>query len=197
MGHRPMATRLAFHEDSAHDLGMRVSLFALLVCVLMPVTGFADQTETDLMAQAQRAYIAHDYDTAKDLFGQVIQIDPQNTLAIQYLRNIRQVQAGMPSPPSGDPVQSLMLKQVNLKGATFSSALDFFKQQAAAQSVTVSFVSQLPPEQMQRPITLNLTNIPFLDALTYLCQMDGATYRQDPYAIVILPASAAAAAPGQ
>ncbi|MGA3171865.1 MAG: hypothetical protein ABSE62_12740 [Chthoniobacteraceae bacterium] len=42
---------------------MRVFLFVLLVCVLAPVIGFADESETNLVAEAQRAYIAHDYDT--------------------------------------------------------------------------------------------------------------------------------------
>jgi hypothetical protein len=37
---------------------------------------------------------------------------------------------------------------------------------------------------------LSLSNIPFLDALRYLCQLNDATYTVEPYAIVIKPASA-------
>src|SRR5208337_4869542 len=139
------------------------------------------------MAQAQRAYLAGDYDTAKDLFSQVVELDPQNNLAIQFLRRIKLAQAGQAPTPAKDPLKQLVLPRVSLKNASFSAALDFLKQEAAKQSVSVSFVPQLPDAQLQHPITLSLGQIPFLDALNYVCQLDGAVYKIDPYAIVITP----------
>jgi len=145
------------------------------------------------MGQAQRAYIAGDYDTAKELFGEVLQADPHNTLAIQFLRSIRQREAGV-APVTKDPLKALILPKVELKDATFSSALDFFKHEAAAQSVTVSFVSQLPQPQMDHTVTLSLSQIPFLDALRYLCDLNHAVYKVERFAIVIMPVPAESAA---
>ena len=67
--------------------------------MVLPALGFADPTEPELMGQAQKAYVARDYETAKELFNEVLEIDPHNTLAIQYLRNIHLAEAGMPRSP--------------------------------------------------------------------------------------------------
>jgi hypothetical protein len=175
---------------------MRAFLLAASLCTLLPVLAVADPpTEPDLMAQAQRAYIADDDTTAIQLFAQVLQMDPQNTLAIQYLRKIRLREAGVAPTTTSDPVKNLVLPKVDLKNATFSSSLDFFKAEAAKQSVTVSFVPQLPPAQMDATVTLSLSQIPFLDALQYLCQLNNAAYKIERYAIVIVPAAAASPAP--
>lgn len=169
--------------------------FPLLAALLFaPVIANADPTVPQLMNQAQRSYLGGDYDTAKELFNEVLEIEPNNTLAIQYLRNIRIREAAL-APTNHDPLKGLILPSIQLKNATFSAALDFFKYQAAKQSVNVSFVAQLPEIQMERTVTLSLTQIPFLDALRYLCELDNADYRVDPYAIVIVPASAAGASP--
>ena len=169
---------------------MRGSLLIPVLCALLPVIGLADPTVPTLMGQAQRAYVGGDYDTATELFNEVLQLDPQNTLAIQFLRNIRLRQAGL-APAAKDPLKGLILPRVELKDATFAAALDFFKQEAARQSVTVSFVSQLPAAQMQHAVTLSLSQIPFLDALHYLCGLNSADYKVERYAIVIVPLSAA------
>ncbi len=139
------------------------------------------------MGQAQRAYLGGDFDTARELFGEVVEMDPHNTLAIEYLRNIRLREAGMAPAPAKDPVESLVIPRIEFKDATFSSALDFLKVAAAKQSVTISFVPQLPEAQMEHTVTLSLSQIPFLDALKYLCQLNDATYKVERYAIVILP----------
>jgi hypothetical protein len=174
---------------------MRAPLLIALILLPTLALAVADDTIPKLMGQAQRAYVAGDYDTAKGLFGQVLELQPNNTLAIQFLRAIRQREAGLPTPASHDPIGSLMIPKIDFKAATCSAALDFLKQKAAEQSVTVSFVSQLPAAQMEQTVTLNLNNIPFLDALHYLCQLNNATYKVERYAIVILPASAASPAP--
>lgn len=147
----------------------------------------ADVDEPTLMAQAQRAFIAGDYDTAKDLFTQVTEMDPHNTLAIRYLRNIRLRQAGQAPTPAHDDIETLVIPKIEFKDATFSSALDFFKQAAAKQSVAVSFVSELPEAQMNHTVTLNLQSIPFLDGLKYLCDLNHAVFTKQRYAIVITP----------
>jgi hypothetical protein len=173
---------------------MRAYLLAASLCTLLSVLALADPTEPELMAQGQRAFVGGDYDTATQAFTQVIEMDPQNTLAIQYLRKIRLAAAGAP-PAAKSSVDSLIIPKIDFKDATFSAALDFFKQEAAKQSVNVAFVPQLPPAQLQSPVTLSLSQIPFLDALHYLCQLNNATYKVERYAIVIMPAPAPGSSP--
>jgi hypothetical protein len=168
---------------------MRVFLRIASLCTFLAAVAMADPTEPQLMAQAQQAYLGGDYDTAVQLFTQVLELDPQNTLAIQYMRIIRVKLHGAQS--TKNPLKGLIIPRIDFRNATFSAALDFFRQEAAKQSVNVSFVPQLPPEQLNKPVTLSLSQIPFLDALNYLCQLDDATYRVEQYAIVILPAAAA------
>ncbi len=96
-----------------------------------------------------------------------------------------------------DQIGSLVLPKVEFREANFSSALGALRDQAAKQSVTVSFVSQLSAEQMQHPVTVSLTNIPFLEALRYLCSLNGATYKVEQYAIVITAAVAGASPAAQ
>jgi hypothetical protein len=166
---------------------MRASLLIASFSLLLTLPDFADPTVPELMGQAQKAYIARDYETASELFNEVLQTDPHNTLAIQYLRNIHIAQAGMPKVAK-DPIKELVIPQIDFKDATFSSALDFFKAAAAKQGVTVSFVPNLPEPQLEYKVTLNLSQIPFLDALRYLCELDHAVFKQEPFAIVITPA---------
>jgi hypothetical protein len=162
--------------------------------MLSPVLAVADPTVATLMGQAQRAYVGGDYDTAKELFNEVLEADPQNTLAIQFIRNINLREAGRPTTQK-NPIKGLILPKIEFKDATFATALNFFKEAAAKQDVTVSFVSKLPEAQMEHSVTLSLSNIPFLDGLRYLCELDGAIYDVEPYAIVISPVPAAVGAP--
>jgi hypothetical protein len=172
---------------------MRTYLFAALV--LLPTLAVAaDSSVPALMGEAQRAYAAGDYNTAKDLFGQVLQVDPHNTMAINFLRSIRLSQ-GVHPPVANDPLKAVIIPKIEFKDATFSSALDFMKAAAAKQSVSVSFVSQLPKPQMDHTVTLSLSQIPFLDGLHYLCALNDADYKVERYAIVIIPAAAASPAP--
>jgi hypothetical protein len=186
---------------------MRHSLLAALTVLLLPALSFAQGLSTSstgsdmissgtplpnegaLMAQGTVAYNNGDLNGAATFFIQVAQADPHNALAIQFLRKIRAgllIQQAAANPSS---VNNLVLPKITLNQATFGAALDFFKSQAAQQNVTVSFVTQLPAQQLLHPVTLNLSQVPFLDALNYLCQLNNATYRVDPYAIVILPKS--------
>ena len=140
---------------------MRAVLLVALLVPLLSLGVLADDSIPTLMSQAQRAYVASDYDTAKTLFNEVLEVQPTNTMAIQFLRAIRQRQAGMPSAPAKAPMKGLILAKIDFKDATFSTALDSFRQEAAEQGVTVSFVTQLPAAQMEHTVTLNLSKSRF------------------------------------
>jgi hypothetical protein len=166
---------------------MRLLPLVVSLCMLLPGLAFADAAEAQLMAQAQRAYLAGDLLNSAHLFQQVLATDPQNTLAIEFLRKIRAGAANAVAPPQNE-FSDLIFDKIAFNNASFEAALNLLKEQAAKHSVSVSFVPQLPESQMQHPVSLSLNNIPFLEALRYLCQLNGATYSVEPYAIVIKPA---------
>ncbi len=71
------------------------------VAAISPAPAEAGQPDVPyIIARAQQAYLAGDYDTAKGLFNQVLQLDPHNTLAIEFLHQIRnrKVTAASPAP---------------------------------------------------------------------------------------------------
>jgi hypothetical protein len=172
---------------------MRVPLIAAFLSILLPLAAMADATEATLLAQGQRAFLGGDYDTSAAAFAEVLRVDPHNAIALKFISAIHDKKAGIVHADN-DPLVNLTIPTVNLKDATFAASLDFLKHEAALRSVNVSFVSQLPAPQMDKPVTLSLTNVPFLEALRYLCTLNNAVYRIDPYAIVILPAPAVPAA---
>ena len=159
-------------------------LFPLFAVAVFVASAFG-QSAAQLSSEAQRAYVAGDIDTAKAKFKLALQIDPQNVAARNYLRIIQTQEAKAGGGAELEKKLRPLIVPVKFQDATFSSALEYLRQQAAKQSVPVSFVSQLPQEMMEHKVTLNLTNTPFLEALRYLCELNGAKARMEKYAIVI------------
>ena len=86
-------------------------------------------------------------------------------------------------------LKALILEKVDLKDATLGTAFQYLKQKAAKQSadkILVNFVVQLPPDfTTAQRVTLNLANIPFTEALHYLCEQVGVEYKIEKYAIIV------------
>ena len=168
-------------------------LIVVGLTLVLPASGFA-QSVDDLVAEAQRAFVSGHMDEAKDKFTQVLKLDPNNKTAESYMRMIKAHQ-----PKSGGTGQlekqlrGLILPKVEFRDATFSSALDYLKQQAAKQSVAVSIVVQ-PDVNKNDQVTLNLTSVPFTEALKYLCELVGATYTVETFAVVVKSKAPAPAA---
>lgn len=158
--------------------------FSLALLFFTAISAHA-QTATQLIVEGRRAYMSRDLDTARTKFQQLLETDPGNTTAIQFLRAIEIVEAK--ASAAGNTFDKVVLPQVEFRNATFREALDYLKQQAAKQNVAVSFVTQLPDETLAKPITLSLKNVPFTEALRYLCETSGAQYAIEKYAIVIKP----------
>lgn len=169
----------------------------LLIFLVSLIAGTASDAESasQLASEAQRSYLGGDLEAAKLKFKQALEIDPSNITAKNYLRMIavQEAKAGGGAPLERK-LRSLVLPAVKFRDATFSAALESLKQQAALQAVAVSFVTQLPPEMMAKLVTLNLSNVPFTEALRYLCELNGAKFVVEKFAILITPASAAAPA---
>jgi len=169
------------------------TIASLLVVAFAVTTAYANPQQ--LSSEAQRAYLAGDLATAKAKFQTVLEADPKNITAINYLRMIKTQEAQNGGSQLAKQLESLILPKVELKDASFSTALEYLKQRAADQKVAVSFVSQIPKETMDATsVSLNLRDAPFTESLRYICQMAGAIFVVEKYAVVIKSAPADAPA---
>ena len=166
----------------------RITALLLAVFTLSILPAAAQQSAT--LSQAQKAYLAGDIATAKPLFEQVLRDDPQNIAARNYLKAIllAEAQAG-PGAQVEKQLQALILPKVEFKDATLDSVLDALKQQAAKASggkIVPNFVVQAGVNK-SAPVTLQLTNIPFREAMRYVGDLVQADFVVDKYAIVVKP----------
>jgi len=147
------------------------------------------QSEQDLLNEAQRAYLQGDVDAAKQKFNLVVEMDPHNMIAQRYLGMIAVQEKSSDNPGASREKQlsNLILPHVDLKDASFSTALDYLKQSAAKLGQKdVSFVVQVPPDvAAAKTVTLSLSDIPFTEVLRYLGQLTGFKFTIDKYAIVV------------
>jgi hypothetical protein len=97
-------------------------------------------------------------------------------------------------------VSGVMIPEVHIKQASLSAALDMLRQRVAEHTggaAAVNFVVQEPEELQARPISLELSNVPFFAALRYVCYQAEAKFTVDKYAIVVSPAKLPGVPPAQ
>ena len=153
---------------------------------------------TQLVTEGQAAYQKGDIQGAKTAFQQVYELDSRNTVAIGYLRRIQVDEKTRPkSVPLERQLSTLVIPQIQFREATLGSALDYLRKSVDKQSggkLAVNFVVQLPPEQQNTQlVTLNLSNVPFNEALKYLGTVATLDFVYDKYAIIVKPKTEGAA----
>lgn len=166
----------------------------LLIAAAAPLPARA---QPSLSTEAQRAYMAGDYTTAKTKFQMILASDPRNAVARNYLRMIAvaEAQAG-PGAKLESRLKKLILPKVDLKEATLDASLDFLRQTAETVSggkIKTSFVLQTGVNPSAR-VTLHLSNIPFTEVLRYVGDLANVQFTVEKYAISVRPKSAAAEA---
>ena len=172
---------------------------ALLSAGLLLAFGQVAKAESSdtLLTEAQRAYLSGHVDEAKQKFQTVLALDPKNPTAQNYLRMIVAQEKNSEGAGPEKQLKALVLEKVELSDASLGAALKYLKLKAAQQSgdkIQVNFAIQLPAEfVMNQKVTLNLANIPFTEALHYLCDQVGIEYKIEKYAIVVKMKSPAAA----
>jgi hypothetical protein len=142
-----------------------------------------------VLTEAQTAMIRGDYEAAKRGFEMAYKLDPRNPTAIGGLKQVQIALAKQPGAPQVErELSQLIVPNVQFKEATFSAALDAMKKKATELSggkQNVNFVLQMPAEAQNTPVTLNLANVPFTEALRYLTELVGAKVEYQKFAIVI------------
>lgn len=171
-------------------------LFAGLV-LSTPSLFAAGESLQQIMTDAQTAYLQGDLATAKKNFEMVVQVDPKNQVARNYLRMIQTQQA---AAPKGNAIEkqlsTVILPKVDFREASIGSVFDFLRQQVPKVSnnkASVNFVLQVPDTTLQQQqVSLQLTNVPFTVALKYLCDLAELSAEYQQYAIKITPRGAGA-----
>jgi hypothetical protein len=156
---------------------------------------------SDLMAEAQRAYIRNDLAAAKEKFELVRKLDPSNKTAISYLRRImadEKVQDAGKAPRNAtqDALQKLIMEKVELREASLAEALEFLKQKGntlGGGKVAINFVLQLDEPTQNAKVTIALQRVPFTEVLRYVGDLAGVVFVYEPYAIVVKPKGGAPA----
>ena len=146
---------------------------------------------TELLTEAQTAYLRGDLVAAKAKFESVNKLDPKNQTAIGYLKMIaaREAQGNVSQEKQ---LAKVIMPKVDFKEASLKAALDYLKQ--SVDKITegkqaVNFVVQLPETQVNTPVTLSLSNVPFTEVLKYIGSLAGVSFTYDRYAITVRPAA--------
>lgn len=170
---------------------MKIPQLSLLVCLLATPLAYSQTSTTALYSEAQRAYLAGDTAGAKEKFLTVLQADPTNVGAKNYLKSIITAEKKDQKSVLSTQLAGLIVPKVSFKEASFDSVLDYLKVKASELSenkIATSFVLQLPPDfAKQTPITLELSNVPFTEILRYLGEMTATKFEIQQYAIVVKP----------
>jgi len=86
-------------------------------------------------------------------------------------------------------VETLIIPKLEFKEADLTAALDFLKQEATRVSggkAKPNFVITIPKAELEtKKVTLNLREIPFLEAVNYICRVAGVQAEIEARAIVI------------
>jgi hypothetical protein len=173
----------------------------LLVAVSLGVASGASAAADiqKYLTEGQTALLRGDLVTAKRNFETASKLDPRNPTVIGFLKQIAAAEAKNPSSPSSEAeFKGIIIPQIQFREATLSSVLDFMKKKVSELTggkKSVNFVPQLTPEQMNAPITLTLTDIPFTEALRYVAETVDAKVEYQKYAVVIKGKGGAAPAP--
>ena len=194
------ATSVAPTPFPSDHLAMKVLL--LLGISTFALTALADDL-SDLLAEAQRTYIRGESAAAKEKFELILRLDPQNRLAIQYLKRIigeemQGLAARGPANATEKALKGITMPQVKFSDASLSEVLEYLRQKgnAAGQGkLALNFVMQMDEAAKARKVTLALQNVPLTEVLRYLGQLAEVDFVYEPFAIVVKP-KVKGAAPG-
>ena len=147
----------------------------------------------EYITEGKAAYARGDFQAAQQAFEMAYQLDSRNTVAIGYLKRLKA--DALTGKPRGVPMErqlaGVMIPQIQFHDATLGSAIDYLKSTVKRQTknqLAVNIVVELPAEEMAtKTVTLNLSNVPFTEALKYLASVANLDIQYDKYAITMKP----------
>ncbi len=179
---------------------MKSRVWMLSLVSLVSTASASDMS--DLLAEAQRAYIRNEYAAAKEKFEMVRKLDPSNRTANAYLRLIiaEEMKSGgkLTRNDTEESCKKLIMEKVDLREASLAEALEFLKQKAATVSggkVVVNFVLQVDEQTQAKKVTLSVLKVPFSEVLRYVGDLADVQFKYEQYAVVVKPKAGAQPAP--
>ena len=165
-----------------------------ILALLLLAFGSLHAQQSEMQAEAVRAFQAEDYATAKSLFESLLSIDPKNPAARNYLRAIAQREKGGPGLEGA--LRKILIPTVDFRDATVREAVAFVSQKVRELSggkQTVNVVWMVSPEQTATArVTLNLRNVPASEVLRYIGAASNLRFSYDALALKIQPMSSPA-----
>ncbi len=167
-----------------------------LIAIALTITAKSFALDvSDLLADAQRAYIRGETGAAKEKFDLVLKMDPENRTAIIYKRRIAAEEAqetAVKGPPNATKamLEILTLPKVQLSEASLADALEFLRQkgnQLGGGKVAINFVLMLDEKEKEKKFTLSLQNVPFTEVLRYIGELTNVQFSYDRFAITVKP----------
>ncbi len=89
-------------------------------------------------------------------------------------------------------LRTLIFPKVEFSSATLDEVAELLRVRSRdldPQGKGVSFVLSVPPEARNKPVSLNLFNVPMEEVLRYVSEMCGVTYRVDDHAVIFISLS--------
>lgn len=89
-------------------------------------------------------------------------------------------------------LRTLIFPRVDFAGATLDEVAELLRVRSRdldPQGKGVSFVLSVPPESRNKPVSLNLFNVPMEEVLRYVSEMCGVTYKVDDHAVIFVSIS--------
>ena len=175
-------------------------LLILAAWMFFTQAAYSDTTAQEALTEAQIDYNKGDLEAAKERFEFVLQLDPHNLTATNYLRMIETelAKSGKSGAALEKSLAALVVPHVALKSATFDATLDYLKTTAEKLSngkVKANFVVAIPEDAAAKTrVSLDLTSVPFTEVLHYISEQTGFTFKIEKYAITVKMPSAEPAA---
>jgi len=165
---------------------MKTNLLRLLLLPLMAVSLPAVVAAAGI-SEAQRDYAAGNIVEAKRKFSLILESDPKNVVAKNYLKMIEASEAKNGGDASVAEMQKLVLPTINYNEATLREVLAHIKtlaEKASDGKIRPNFVVQ-PDVDATKPVTLQLSEVPLSSALEYIGSLTGTKFTYDKYAIQV------------
>ena len=89
-------------------------------------------------------------------------------------------------------LRTLIFPKVDFAGATLDEVVELLRVRSRdldPQGKGISFVISAPPESRNKPVSLNLSNVPMEEVLRYVSEMCDVTYKVDEHAVIFLSIS--------
>jgi general secretion pathway protein D len=89
-------------------------------------------------------------------------------------------------------LRTLIFPQVDFAGATLDEVAELLRVRSRdldPQGAGINFILNVPPESRNKPISLNLRDVPMEEVLRYVSEMSGVSYKVDEHAVTFVSLS--------